>query len=239
MRCLGIILCSVLVAAGVDLGSASPGATAEARSRSDGASLLHSENEIGPMARAADSWVGIWSSQPRDGINSSLYAHLNEGWRQLGFRGLLIVTMADRNVAGANRARREFASSLAIKPDCSEAFLGMAVCSRLLGELGESLMLCLAAVNSDPASSTAHERLGLAYASLGRHELAIDEMKEAIRLESTVVDGRGSTRPRQFPYRDDGLSAYQYELGDIYMSANQYDEAAEIYQRLIDLRPTD
>ena len=111
---------------------------------------------------------------------------------------------------------------------------------------------CLRAVELDTRLSNVHTTLGMVYRETGRYEMALDELRTALRIDPMSADGHrllagayellGRKKDAEDTYRKaielrrDLWIGYS-DLGEYYFRRSEYDQAAEQYRKVLDLVP--
>jgi adenylate cyclase len=166
---------------------------------------------------------------------------------------------------GNARAREMFLHAIELDPTYSDAFTGLAfshhrdinlqVTEDFENSCSELLAAARQAVAHDPASSSAHVILGIAYQHTSKYDLAIEETKTAVSLNPSsplAHIARGTSlsladRPREgIPHlqkalelspRDPWLYQYMTLLAGAHLNAGNYEVAEGWARKAVLLRP--
>ena len=124
----------------------------------------------------------------------------------------------DGNAIPSPEAQTAYNNSVKLNSENSEAWHGLGVSHRQLGEYELAISSYKNALNLEPNNASYHNHLGIAYESQGKYELAIASYQQAIELDPKYA----------YPHHD---------LGNVYSDQGKYELAIVSYQQAIDLNP--
>lgn len=135
------------------------------------------------------------------------------------------------NSKNYNEAQKYLSDIIEDDPDCSEAYFLLANIFHIKGEIGKAIKAFTRVLDLDPNYTDAAVSLSVLYNDIGKYEAA----KEVFDKANEKVTGQNRTEGVQDIHINKKFSARHFELAEMYLSYNRYDEALFEYNKALAL----
>jgi tetratricopeptide (TPR) repeat protein len=154
-----------------------------------------------------------------------------------------------RDHASANDA---FESAIAVDPDCTDAYEGLATVAYLDGDLSEAIKHYTKLTMLKPMEGRFHTNIGAIYNRMGEHQKACDALRKAIQRDKKCAESYYNLGIAQRKLKQNAMAVSAYKeairlnpslaeayqnLGNTYVDMGNYQMAIANFKKAIEIKP--